>query len=150
MKPDAEMQPERNHFKAAGLFHPGLARLQVVGFDPRPTLTLISFLGNNEARLAAVNAEWPTYRALADSTSAIAGMTPEQLATWWEVNQAALPAMFEVARLLLLGQPSAGAPERVFSVLKASFTHLQMSSLKDLVELVVMIKYNDSQRRRVK
>lgn len=61
---------------------------------------------------------------------------------WWKLNNTTLPLWSEVAQKILLVQPSSAASERVFSLLNASFSYQQQSSLQDYVETSVMMQYN--------
>lgn len=117
-------------------------------FDPRVRLRKVSFLKGKPEELAAVVGEWSNYVALTCVLQATMTMTSAPSYFVWEENKVALPMIFAVARLLLLGQPSAATPERAFSV-KKSFSDLQCNALANLVELIVMIKYNDSQHREL-
>ena len=47
------------------------------------------------------------------------------------------------ARQVLLVQPSSGASERVFSLLKNSFGDRQNSALQDYIEASLMLQYNN-------
>lgn len=64
---------------------------------------------------------------------------------FWRKQQAAgdLAPWIVVLRKVLLVQPSSAAAERVFSLLKQSFNHLQGAALNDYVELSLMLQYND-------
>jgi len=61
---------------------------------------------------------------------------------WWKLNADELPNWSSAARKVLLLQPSSAASERVFSLLKASFSDQQESSLEDYIETSVMLQYN--------
>jgi len=148
MKRDAEMEPERMHFEGAHLWHPAVARMQGREFDIRPYLAKIHFLKEDEQRISDIAGEWVTYRALLDPIRPSRQMSGEDLRTFWEAHKEALPHMFACAQDLLLGQPSSATAERVFSILAQTFTKQQFSTLQDLIELQIMMRYHDRQRKK--
>ena len=67
----------------------------------------------------------------------------ERCSTFWNVNHDALPNLSAFARYCITMTPSSAAAERVFSMLKNSFTIGQMrQSLEDYTEGSVMMQYN--------
>ena len=92
--------------------------------------------------------EWVAYRALVDSVRPPRKMSGEDLRIFWEAHKGALPHMFACAQDLLLGQPSSAAAERVFSILSQLFTKQQFSTFQDLIELQIMMRYHDRQRKK--
>lgn len=60
----------------------------------------------------------------------------------WKHNASDLPNYWSAAAKILLIQPSSTALERVFSLLKNSFSPQQDHSLKDYVEASLMLQFN--------
>jgi hypothetical protein len=152
IKVDAEMEGERKYFEAAELWHPGTSRARYMfgqTIDLRAALGGIKFLESEPETVNQLIEEWPKYVDFVKEENVPRDLTPQQVIDFWNAHATALPVMYAVARKLILGQPSSAAAERVFSVLATSFSETQLSSLQDLIELVVMIKYNDSQRRHL-
>ena len=61
---------------------------------------------------------------------------------WWKRNSTDLPKWSAAAVKVLLIQPSSATTERVFSLLKASFSEQQDHSLQDYIEVSLMFQYN--------
>ena len=61
---------------------------------------------------------------------------------WWKQNSTDLPKWSAAATKVLLIQPSSATTERVFSLLKASFSEQQDHSLQDYIEASLMFQYN--------
>jgi hypothetical protein len=62
---------------------------------------------------------------------------------FWQSKKFILPNLSKLAELCFSIQPSSGAAERVFSMLKRSFTIEQLSqSLEDYTEGAIMMQYN--------
>ena len=53
------------------------------------------------------------------------------------------PKWVSALQKILLIQPSSAASERVFSLLKASFSEQQECALQDYIEASVMLQYNN-------
>ena len=51
-------------------------------------------------------------------------------------------AWAEAARIVFSFTPNSAAAERVFSLLKLFFGHLQMSALADIIQSSLMLHYN--------
>ena len=81
--------------------------------------------------------EFPQYIAKAADTSPDVDTN-----LWWMDHSEDLPNWLLTAQMVALVQPSSVAMERVFSILKASFGHLQSNSLHDYVECSLMLQYN--------
>ena len=64
------------------------------------------------------------------------------LLEWWKLNAGELPHWSSAAHKALVLQPSSAATERVFSLLRASFSDQQESSLQDYIEASLMLQYN--------
>ena len=62
---------------------------------------------------------------------------------FWQSKKFILPNLSKLAELCFSIQPSSGAAERLFSMLKRSFTTEQLSqSLEDYTEGAIMLQYN--------
>ena len=61
----------------------------------------------------------------------------------WSTEGIKVKSWAEGAQRALAFTPSSASVERVFSVFKNSFLHLQMYSLRDYVTLSVMLQYNN-------
>ena len=63
---------------------------------------------------------------------------------WWNRQTSNLPHWLAAVRKIVLIQPSSAAAERVFSILKASFSEHQDNALQDLdyVKSLPMLQYN--------
>ena len=62
---------------------------------------------------------------------------------WWKDKENNLPFWAAPCRKVLLVQPSSAAVERVFSLLKGSFSCKQTSALEDYsIECSLMLQYN--------
>ena len=62
---------------------------------------------------------------------------------FWMERRAVRPTFVAIFFAVVLIQPSSGAVERAFSVLKRLFNHQQDSAYKDYVLTSVMLEYND-------
>ena len=122
-------------FKAARLFSP----LKVYAMKPNDnmvdTLQVFPFLIHN---IQSLKSELPQYLAKTADVS-------EQfdLLEWWKLNADELPNWSSAARKVLVLQPSSAASERVFSLLKSSFSEQQENSLQDYIETSLMLQYNN-------
>ena len=123
-----ELSVSLSAFKAARLFVP--AKLK----EMKPDITMVNSLMNftflnNQKILDSLKSEFPQYIAKAADTS------PDvDTILWWMDHSEDLPNWSLAAQMVALVQPSSAAVERVFSILKASFGHLQDNSLQDYVE----------------
>ena len=82
-------------------------------------------------------AELPSYVAKADDISS-------ELAAleFWKLNATDLPLWSSAVKKILAIQPSSAAAERAFSLLNLGFGDLQGYSLKDYIEVSIMLRYN--------
>ena len=69
-------------------------------------------------------------------------------ALWWDKHGPDVPAWNDAFRACLLLIPSSCSAERVFSMLKATFSSNQERALNDLRELSVMLQFNSHQAKR--
>ena len=86
-----------------------------------------------------LKSEFPQYIAKAVYTSP--DVDTDTL-DWWMNHSEDLPNWSSAAQMVVLVQPSSAAVQRVFSILKASFGHLQDNSLQDYIESSLMLQYN--------
>jgi hypothetical protein len=123
-------------FKAARLFSPQKANLMQPNTAAVDDLAAFPFL-NTQTILDDLKAELPLYLAkAADVDSSIDTLD------WWKKNAICLPKWVSALQKILLIQPSSAASERVFSLLKSSFSEQQECSLQDYVEASIMLQYN--------
>ena len=123
-------------FKAACLFSPQKANLMQPNAAAVDDLAAFPFL-NTQTILDDLKAELPLYLAkAADVDSSIDALD------WWKKNANCLPKWVSALQKILLIQPSSAAIERVFSLLKSSFSEQQECSLQDYVEASIMLQYN--------
>ena len=88
--------------------------------------------------LQQLKTELPQYVA------ACASVAPSyDVLKFWQNHLSTLPYWSTTAAKVVLLQPSSAASERVFSVLKASFSDTQTGCLQDLVECSCMLQYNN-------
>ena len=66
----------------------------------------------------------------------------EGVLAWWRVHGNKFSAWAEAARIAFAFKPSSAQAERIFSMLKAMFTPQQASSLMDMVQGSLMMRYN--------
>ena len=123
-------------FKAARLFSPQKVHTMQPTATTIDSLSIFPFLNKVET-LSGLKEELPSY--IAKCTDVSSSISPVD---WWKLNSGSLPKWSSAARKILLVQPSSAAAERVFSLLKASFSEQQQHSLNDYVETSVMLQYN--------
>jgi hypothetical protein len=120
---------------------------------PPPGLTFIDSIRSlayfDETALDTINAEYSTYRQLAQAfresvdTTTTSDQEMELAQRFRQHNAGKLPATARFARYCFTLPSSSGAAERVFSILKRFFGLQQMRmTLEDIVFLSVMLKYN--------
>ena len=66
----------------------------------------------------------------------------EGVLAWWRVHGNKFSAWADAARIAFAFKPSSAQAERIFSMLKAMFTPQQASSLMDMVQGSLMMRYN--------
>ena len=100
------------------------------------------------AEIDQMGGEWYVYRRLVNEFESIDNentydIQMERCSTFWRQYLDVLPNMSNFARYCLTMTPSSAAAERVFSMLKNSFSIGQMrQSLEDYTEGSVMLQYN--------
>ena len=107
----------------------------------QPTTTdidgLRSFPFLDVTTVDSLKSELPYYMAAASGVA-----TTVDVLGWWKSHQQVLPHWASVFQQIALVQPSSAACERVFSLLASSFSSQQETALEDLIELSVMLQYN--------
>ena len=123
-------------FKAARLFVP--RRIVEMQPDANSIDGLVAFpFLNDQDTLLLLKKELPDY--IAKATDVSAEMDPLE---WWSRQEENLPHWSAAVRKVVLVQPSSAAAERVFSLLKATFSDQQDSTLQDYLETSLMLQYN--------
>ena len=132
-------------FRSARLFCP----VQVQQLHPTVAsveeLRKFSFL-DDDGIIQGLVVELPQYMAIADGTALD---TEEEKLLWWSRNEATLPNWSSAVKKVLLVQPSSASAERVFSLMNNFFGNQQDAALEETVEVAVMLRYNQNQRRKV-
>ena len=123
-------------FKAARLFSP--FRLTEINPSVANIDALAAFPFLTSVEIQALKQELPLYQAAAQDVDP--SLDP---LIFWKHHENDLPTWAKAARHVLLVQPSSAASERVFSLLKNSFTERQNSSLQDYIETSLMLQYNN-------
>jgi len=122
-------------FKAARLFSPLKAHTMQPNDEMVDTLKVFPFLIDV---IPLLKKELPNY--LTKTADVSEQFDPLE---WWKLNSSELPKWSYAARKVLVLQPSSAASERVFSLLKASFSSQQESSLQDYIKATLMLQYNN-------
>lgn len=121
-------------FKAARLIDPTRVNdLQPTAADVRE-LANFPFINDND--VDGLILELPAYLTASN------GVHATDILDWWKRHKEALPRWSREAAKIFLCQPSSAAAERVFSLLKASFSDQQQSALEDYIETSLMLQYN--------
>ena len=133
---DSNLKDTLMAFKAARYFSP----LQLKDIQPDAqalnSVKAFPFL-DSETIMDGLKQELPSYQAkVMDLDPAI------DILQWWHQNEHDLPCWAAAARKVFLVQPSSAASERVFSLLKSSFSSQQQNSLQDYIEVSLMLQYN--------
>ena len=125
-----------NAFKAARLFSPVKVNdIQPVAADV-DELTFIPAL-KCDSTIVALKRELPAYIA---KTSGLASEADPL--EWFKKYEGDISCWAAAFKLVALIQPSSAAAERAFSLLNASFSSMQQSSLEDYVESSIMLQFN--------
>ena len=125
-----ELSASLSAFKAACLFVP--AKLK----ETKPDISIVNTL-QHFTFLNSQSIFKSEHIAKAADTS-----PDEDTLPWWINHSEDLPNWSSAAQMVVLVQPSSAAVEIVFSILKASFGHLQDNSLQDYIESSLMLQYN--------
>ena len=122
-------------FKAARLFLPHRVHVTRSTANCVDSLSILPFL--SAQTLSELKEELPLYISKVSDVGA--SFCPVE---WWRLNSTSLPKWLAEARKVLLIQPSSAAAERVFLLLKASFSEQQQLALNDYVECYSTISVN--------
>ena len=123
-------------FKAARLFVPAKVQEMNINAQAVDSLSVFPFFDNLE--LEQLKSELPNYIAACEDVD-----PSHDILTFWKNRARSLPHWSTAASKVAVVQPSSAAAERVFSILKRSFSDTQYGSLQDLIETSVMLQYND-------
>ena len=123
-------------FKAARLFVP--SKVQEMNVNTQSVDSLAVFPFFDPLQLQHLKAELPNYIAACED------IDPSQdTLTFWRNHKSSLPNWSAAASKVAVLQPSSAAAERVFSLLKQSFSEAQNATLQDIIETSVMLQYNN-------
>ena len=103
--------------------------------DDLDNLRLLRCLPN--PLLDGMAAEVGQYKVQAEGT-----LDTVDLLHWWKSRRATLPSWSKAFLMVCTLSSSSAAAERVFSLLKASFTAQQSNTLEDHVETAIMLQFN--------
>ncbi len=134
---DNDLKNVVSAFKAARYFLPWKVD------ELRPTIADIDLLN----MFLFIDAKMLTdlKKELAEYIAAAEGVVKSiDLFTWWQENERNnnLMAWVKAFKLVALVQPSSAAAERVFSLLKLSFSPQQCSAMEDYIQTSIMLQYN--------
>ena len=82
------------------------------------------------------------------AAAAATELLPQRRQLWfsplrrWRTNGKSFPAWATAARIAFAISPNSAACERVFALLKSMFGEQQVSSLADILEAALMLRYN--------
>lgn len=98
-----------------------------------------------------LHAQMPAYLAAArvaevHSMDDVAEYTEAVLRFWRTTSEASMPAWRLAARILFAFSPNSASCERVFSLLDCMFGEGQKSSLADMLQAALMLRYNRNKR----
>ena len=127
---DDSMKIPLQAFKAARLFVP--ARVNEMNIDAQTENC------QTTSKHPQPQTELPNYIAACEDVD-----PSHDVLTFWKNHVRSLPHWSTAASKVAVVQPSSAAAERVFSILKRSFSDTQYGSLNDLIESSVMLQYND-------
>lgn len=145
-------------YRACGLFHPlqFLTEAEREGFQAYlikaiELLASLKGIAQSAAYMLSVelNGQVLTYQQLCRDRARHLQANPKedtapQLWNWWLSIRAGVPAWFSVAEVLVLLQPTSGAIERFFSLVKANTSALQNREAPEVFATRCMCLYNHS------
>ena len=135
----SQMEGTQKHtllaFKAARLFYPQKVHTMKPRAADLDMLKAFPFL--NTEIIDKLKEELPVYLSRCVDTNE--HICPLE---WWKINGKDMPHWSTALAKVLLVQPSSAASERIFSLLKASFSEQQDNSLQDYIEGSLMLQYN--------
>ena len=123
-------------FKAARLFVP--SKVQEMNIDAQAVDTLAIFPFFDSLELQHLKTELPSYIAACEDID-----RSLDVLKFWKNHASSLPHWSTAASKVAVVQPSSAAAERVFSILRRSFSDTQNGSLQDLIETSVMLQCNN-------
>ena len=103
--------------------------------DLKPTASTIevfAFLVNTISNLKTELAEYLS----------LAGVTKIDILDWWVKNADKLQSWATAYKKIMLCQPSSAVSERIFSLLRSSFSDNQNLALEDYIEVSLMLQCN--------
>ena len=126
------LDPQLKIFKAARLFSP--RHIASGPCNPRlvEDLRAVSFF--ESAAIDKLTQEFPEYHTLAEGCA-----SGTNLLAWWPRAAGRIPTWSWACKIMMLCQPSSGAAERVFAVLRDSIGKHQQSALEDYQAVSVML-----------
>lgn len=131
-----DSESETTQTSTARLFLPHRVIEMEANVNSVDMLKAFPFL-NKPSVIDNLKSELPVYISLAQDVAP----TVETL-HWWKGHKQHLPNWSKALEDVLLVQPSSAAAERVFSMLKASFSHQQDHSLQDYIETSLFLQFN--------
>ena len=132
----------------AAAFDPSHANEKQIDAALVRSMAAINPLAEEDGLLVAMEGELPSYLSHAAGASfdhSDAGAFTEAMLLWWKNHKKELPAWAKAARIMFALTPNSAAAERVFSLLKNMFTDDQLSSLGDMLQGSLMLRYNKRQ-----
>jgi len=130
---DSNLKDTLMAFKAARYFSP--LRLKNIQPDVQALNSVKAFpFLDLQTILDGLKQELPSYQAKVDPAI--------DILQWWHQNECDLPCWAAAARKVFLVQPSSAASERVFSLLKSSFSSQQQNAPQDYIKVSLMLQYN--------
>ena len=132
--------------RVSQLFDPSFA---AANLTPRFVDELCASIPALKNSAAVLKAEVDAYRVAARTAPAMdhrdVHAFTEAVLTFWRTHGTKMPEWRKAARIILAIPPTSAASERVFSLLESMFGKDQISSLADLIQGALMLRYN--QRR---
>jgi hypothetical protein len=128
-------------FKAAKLFSPSYVGARPCNPEDVNELGAVAVF-KNPAILTVLKEEYINYHTLAVQCP----LNVDPL-LWWPRVSTQLPFWSTACKKMILYQPSSGASERVFSMLRNGIGQQQTSSLEDYQTLSTMLAYNNRNKK---
>ena len=129
--------------RVSQLFDPSFA---VVNLTPAFVDELCAAVPALNSVAAALKAEIAAYRVAARAAPPIDHSDVDAFTAtvlqFWRTDGTKMPAWRKAARIIFAIPPTSAASERVFSLLEAMFGKDQESSLSDLIQAALMLRYN--------
>lgn len=139
-------------FKAVRAFDPGYAKGDHVTPAVVDGLSILPWLGDDDATLQRLHEECAAYVSAAKASNLnfvhqdLDKFTSEVLTFWQQLaNSGVCKTWVAQARRVLCLTPNSAASERVFSRLSGVFQKEQLTSLSDYIEGSIMLGYNKRQ-----